>query len=69
MKVMVALCAGLFLQLNLFAQFKILMQFKNYAGDELLQTQHEYSNAAGEKFTIRNLRYYISNIILKNGNW
>lgn len=31
-----------------------------------MQTQHTYVNAAGEQFAVRNFRYYVSNIILKN---
>ena len=57
---------SLFLVTTCFAQHAFSIQFRNYAGSELLQTQHAYVNAAGEQFTVRNFRYYISHIVLKN---
>jgi len=49
-----------------FAQHSISIKFENYAGTELLHVQQTYINGAGEQFTVRNFRYYISNIVLKN---
>src|SRR5256885_15994949 len=50
------------------AQNKITIQFENRVGEKLLQTDSVYTNASGESFTVRNFKYYISNIVLEGGN-
>lgn len=49
-----------------FAQHSFRIKFENYAGSELLEAKHAYTNAAGEQFMVRSFRYYVSNIVLKN---
>src|SRR5437868_15279390 len=44
----------------------VAIQFKNKAGNKMLQPDSIYQNAFGETFTIRNFKYYISNIILND---
>src|SRR4051812_41857913 len=43
----------------------IHLLFKNMAGDSILQTSSNYTNAFGEPFTVRAFKYYISNIQLQ----
>lgn len=50
------------------AQHTITLHFENFAGNKLLQSDSSYSNAFGEIFTIRNFRYYISNIELTDAS-
>ena len=52
---------------NINAQ-KISIHFQNKAGDKILQADSNYQNAFGENFTVRNFKYYISNIVLHDGN-
>ncbi|MFT3750384.1 MAG: hypothetical protein QM768_18865 [Agriterribacter sp.] len=42
----------------------VLLNFQHYAGNEELAFDTEYSNPAGEIFSINKFRYYISNIAL-----
>jgi hypothetical protein len=44
--------------------YNVAIEFKNKAGNKMLQPDSIYQNAFGETFTIRNFKYYISNIIL-----
>jgi len=47
----------------------LFIQFMNQAGTQPIQlNNHEYSNSAGEQFTISTLQYFISNIRLRNTN-
>ena len=48
-----------------FAQHSISKIWK-LCGHRILHVQQTYINGAGEQFTVRNFRYYISNIVLKN---
>ena len=50
---------------NINAQ-KISIHFQNKAGDKILQADSNYQNAFGETFTVRNFKYYISNIFFYN---
>jgi hypothetical protein len=43
---------------------QLILQFQNVAGDKILNADRVYVNSFGESFTVRNFRYYISNIIL-----
>lgn len=47
---------------------KVSIQFKNYAGNAVLQLDSTYKNALGQDFTIANFKYYISNICLKRAD-
>src|SRR6478736_648845 len=44
------------------AQHTITLTFKNTVGEKQLNTDSSYINQSGETFTVRNFRYYISNI-------
>ncbi|QEC66057.1 hypothetical protein FRZ67_01575 [Panacibacter ginsenosidivorans] len=44
------------------AQYNITLTFKNTVGEKQLNTDSSYTNQSGETFTVRNFRYYISNI-------
>src|SRR5690348_679815 len=57
------ICFLLLLSSNVNAQ-KISLHFQNKAGDKILQQDGIYQNAFGETFTVRNFKYYISNIVL-----
>lgn len=48
------------------AQNKIVLQFEKRVGEKLLQQDTVYTNASGETFTVRNFKYYISNIVLQS---
>jgi len=48
---------------NINAQ-KIFIHFQNKAGDKILQADSNYQNDFDENFTVRNFKYYISNIVL-----
>ena len=47
---------------------KVVLYFENRAGDKAIQADSVYENASGETFTVRNFKYYISNIVLHDGN-
>lgn len=75
---MMKICAGnslfyflmilsLVLSADLHAQ-KLFIHFQNKAGNKILQPDSVYQNAFGETFTIRNFKYYISNIILNDAD-
>jgi hypothetical protein len=49
-------------------QNKIVLVFENRVGERLLQNDSTCQNAFGEVFTVRNFKYYISNIELRDGN-
>jgi hypothetical protein len=49
-------------------QNKIILQFENRAGEKLLENDSVYQNAFGETFTVKNFKYYVSNIVLIDGN-
>jgi hypothetical protein len=53
------------LSADLHAQ-KLFIHFQNKAGNKILQSDSVYQNAFEETFSIRNFKYYISNIILKS---
>ena len=55
------------LSVDLRAQ-KIFIHFQNKAGNKILHADSVYQNAFGETFTIRNFKYYISNIILNDAD-
>jgi hypothetical protein len=42
------------------------IHFQDKVGDKILQADSNYQNTFGETFTVRNFKYYISNIILYN---
>ena len=44
---------------------KVRIQFKNYAGNVILQLDSTYKNVLGQDFTIANFKYYVGNICLK----
>src|SRR3954453_18382449 len=48
------------------AQTKVIIHFENKVGNEILQPDSTYQNIFGETFTVRNFKYYISNISLSN---
>ena len=56
----------LLLSLNAIAQHVFTISFKNIVGDKILNTDSIYKNQFGEAFTVRNFKYYISNIILSD---
>jgi len=56
----------IFLSLHSIAQQKITLSFKNVVADKLLNTDSNYTNQFGETFKVRNFKYYISNIVLKD---
>jgi len=45
---------------------KLVINFKNMVGDQLLKTDSVYTNPFGETFTVRTFKYYISNIVLSD---
>ncbi len=45
---------------------KLVINFKNMVGGQLLQTDSVYTNTFGETFTVRTFKYYISNIVLSD---
>jgi hypothetical protein len=47
---------------------QITIEFDNTVGEDDLQLNTEYTNAAGETFIVTKLNYYISNISLKTTN-
>jgi len=55
------------LSVDLRAQ-KIFIHFQNKTGNKILHADSVYQNAFGETFTIRNFKYYISNIILNDAD-
>src|SRR5689334_1053005 len=57
------ICFLLLLNSDINAQ-KIFLHFQNKAGDKILQPDGIYQNTFGETFTVRNFKYYISNIVL-----
>ena len=44
---------------------KLVFEFDNVAGEDELTLEKEYTNGAGEKFTVSKLKYYITNISIK----
>jgi hypothetical protein len=56
------LCIIICLTIIAKAQHTISLTFKNMVGEKQLNTDSSYINQAGEAFTVRNFRYYISNI-------
>jgi len=67
---------GLYLLLCIYAdtltaQQPLRLQFVNMLGDSLVQLGASYKNAFNEPLTIRNFKYYISHIQVKDdeGNW
>ena len=56
------LCIIICLTIIAKAQHTISLTFKNMVGEMQLNTDSSYINQAGEAFTVRNFRYYISNI-------
>src|ERR1051326_4107306 len=50
------------------AQHQLTIQFQNKVGEKYLQLDSTYTNAFNESLTVRNFKYYISNIVLKDGD-
>jgi hypothetical protein len=49
-------------QANAQAQGSIKFHFSHYAGNKVIEADSVYTNPFGETFTVRKLKYYISNI-------
>ena len=47
---------------------KLTIRVNNYVGSKLLNIDSTYKNQLGQSFTITNIKYYISNIVLKKAN-
>jgi len=62
------LCLISFTNINVDAQHKLLICFKNIAGNQPLQKDSMYKNEFGELFTVHVFKYYISNIVLQSEN-
>src|SRR4051812_41651804 len=54
----------IFLSVNTIAQHNCAITFKNVVGNKVLNTDSIYINRFGETFSVRNFKYYISNIVL-----
>jgi hypothetical protein len=54
----------IFLSVNTIAQHSFTITFKNVVGNKVLNTDSIYTNQFGETFSVRNFKYYVSNIVL-----
>jgi hypothetical protein len=54
----------IFLSANTNAQHSFTITFKNVVGNKTLSTDSIYTNEFGETFSVRNFKYYVSNIVL-----
>ena len=51
---------------NAYTQRKLELRFLNMAGDSVLKLGNSYANQFNETFTVRNFKYYVSHIQLKD---
>jgi hypothetical protein len=54
----------IFLSVNTIAQHSFTITFKNEVGNKILNTDSIYTNQFGETFSVRNFKFYVSNIVL-----
>jgi hypothetical protein len=56
----------IFLSVNTIAQHSFTITFKNAVSNKTLSTDSIYTNQFSETFSVRNFKYYISNIVLQD---